>query len=251
MNEWLSWSQAMLLVTVRLTVGLAMTPLFGSFGMPASARLALIVSMAALAVGSAGGLHVVPMGMPEMALAAGREFLIGLAMAVGVQTAFAAVTVAGRLMDVQMGFSVGAILDPVSKGHSAVVAGGLNMLAVVAFFVSDAHALLLTTVCRSFQRIPVLEKLQEGGLDHLLLAGAQMFAVGLAIASPVVAALLLTDLVIAVLSRNLPQMNLLFLSIPLKILLGLTVLILSLKAMSALILKVLNSPSDGFLLLGM
>lgn len=247
MNEWLLWSQAMLLVSIRLTVGLAMTPVFGGFGIPVLARLAIVVSLSLLSVGSAVSLPA-PMGPSDMALAAGREFIIGLAMATGVQAAFAAMSAAGRLMDVQMGFSVGAILDPVSKGHSAVMAGSLNMLAVVVFFVSDAHAVLLSTVCRSFQHVPVWSSLLDRGFEHLLTSGAFMFSMGLAMASPVVAALLLTDLVIAVVSRNLPQMNLLFLSIPLKILLGLAVLLVSLKVLGGVMLKMLAFPSEGFLL---
>jgi flagellar biosynthetic protein FliR len=250
MSDWLMWCQAVLLVSTRLAVGLASTPVFGVFGMPMLARLIMTMAFAVLVVG-VGNKPAVVLGFEGMLSALAFEAFAGLVMAVAIQCAFTAFAVAGRMLDVQMGFSVGSILDPVSKGHSAVMTGGFNTLAVIVFFGSDAHAVVLAAACQSFQQVPLLAfaTLSQRGLDFMLTAGGAMFATGLALASPVVVSMLLTDVVVAVVSRNMPQMNLLFVSIPLKILLGLTVLVVSMRAIGSIVVDALSAPGDWLTLM--
>ena len=244
MQEWLLWSHAWLLASVRLSVGLAMTPLFSAFSVPVMSRLIIVLALSGLVVPLAldgGGASLPPDG-GALIQALGNELAIGLLIAVGVHAAFTALTVAGRVVDIQMGFSLGAVLDPVSKGHSAVIATGMSLLGVVAFFVSQAHHLLLAGVFRTFELLPLGQPLSMGGWFAVAHGAGAMFTLGLALASPVVVALLLADVVVAVVSRNLPQMNVLFLSIPIKVLLGLLVMSVAVRFMGPVIQQVLMLP---------
>lgn len=164
--------------------------------------------------------------------ALGNELALGLLLSVGVHAAFATFAIAGRLIDAQMGFTLGAVLDPVSKGHTAVMASGLNMLAIVLFFVSDAHHLLLAGFFRTFELLPIGHALTVAGWFPVAQGAGAMFALGFVVASPVVIALLLADVVVAVVSRNLPQMNVMFLSIPLKVLLGMAIMAVAVRLLS-------------------
>src|SRR4051794_808329 len=133
MDASLLWVQTTMLAAVRLGLGLAMTPLFSAFGVPMLARLILVLTLAGLAastvpVSQAMAVHL---DLGYLVTALGNELAIGLLLSVGVHAAFAAFSVAGRLIDAQMGFTLGAVLDPVSKGHAAVMASGLSMLAVL------------------------------------------------------------------------------------------------------------------------
>lgn len=250
MNDWLAWCQAVLLVSTRLAIGVASTPVFGVFGVPAMARLILVVAFGALVVGAGMQPVVGVLDFRGMASAVMAECAVGLILATGIHCAFAAMSVAGRMLDVQMGFSVGAILDPVSKGHSAVMAGGLNTVAVILFFASNAYAVVLAAACNTYRYVPLhAVSSQARGLEFILTAGGAMFATGLALASPVVVSMLLADLVVAVVSRNMPQMNLLFLSIPLKLLLGLMVLVAAMRVMGPVMAELLSAPADWLLIM--
>lgn len=244
MQDWLLWWHTLLLASVRLSVGIAMTPIFSAFSVPVMSRLIIVLALSSLAVplAMARGAASLPADGGALFQALGNELAIGLLIAVGVHAAFAIMTTAGRLVDIQMGFSLGAVLDPVSKGHSAVMATGMNLLGVVAFFVSQAHHLLLAGVFQTFELLPLGQPISVGGWFAVAHGAGAMFALGLALASPVVVALLLADVVVAVVSRNLPQMNVLFLSIPIKVLLGLFVMAVAVRFMGPVIQQALMLP---------
>lgn len=254
MDAWLLWLHMTLMASIRLTLGLVMTPLFSAFGVPALARIVLVLAFASFAASlsldtaSAGTAAqqaaILPTDMAALARSAGGEVAVGLLMAVGVHTAFATFAIAGRLMDIQMGFSLGAALDPVSKGHSAVMTSSLNLLAVLLFFVSEAHQLLLAAFFKTFELMPVGQALGIEGWLPVAQGAGVMFSLGFAVAAPVVVALLLADVVVAVVSRNLPQMNVMFLSIPIKVLLGLAVAVVSVRLLGPVAQKVLMVPID-------
>jgi flagellar biosynthetic protein FliR len=236
--------QAVMLAATRLTIGLAMTPLFSAFGLPMLARLILILTLAALAVDATGmsALHAPDMSFAYFAPALANEAAKGLLLSVGVHAAFAAFAIAGRLIDTQMGFTLGAVLDPVSKGHTAVVASGFNLLAVVLFFSSDAYQLVFTGYFRTFELMPIGQGASVEGWYPALAKLSLMFSMGFVIAAPVTVALWLADVAVAVISRNLPQMNVLFLSIPIKVLLGLSVMAVSLDFLAPAANKALLIP---------
>jgi flagellar biosynthetic protein FliR len=244
MDSPLLWVQATMLASVRLGVGMAMTPLFSAFGVPVMSRLILVMVLAGLVANNllaAPGAHA-ELSIAYLLPALAGELALGLLLSVGVHAAFAAFSIAGRLADAQMGFTLGAVLDPVSKGHAAVIASGLNMLAVLLFFVTDAHQLLFTAYFQTFELIPIGQSLSvEGWLPVAQGAGA-MFSMGFVMASPLVIALLLADVVVAVVSRNMPQMNVMFLSIPLKVLLGMAVMAVAVQLLAPVARTVLLLP---------
>lgn len=244
MDSPLLWIQLAMLASVRLAVGLAMTPLFSAFGVPVMARLILVMVLAGMVAGNvpyAPNSHA-SLTMAYLLPALAGELALGLLLSVGIHAAFAAFSIAGRLIDAQMGFTLGAVLDPVSKGHAAVMASGLNMLAVLLFFVTDAHHLLFTGYFETFELLPIGQGLSVQGWLPVAQGAGAMFSMGFAIASPVVIALLLADVVVAVVSRNLPQMNVMFLSIPIKVLLGVAVMAAAMQLLSPVARTVLMLP---------
>ena len=233
----------MMLATARLTLGLALTPLFSAFAMPMLARLMFVLMLASLVVGLPGTVPAeMSVSLAYLAPALAREAGLGLMLSLGVHASFATFAIAGRLIDTQLGFTLGAVLDPVSKGHAAVVSSGLSLLAVVLFFVTDVHQLVFTGYFRTFDLLPLGRPWLIDGWYPVVVAAGGMFSMGFVIAAPVVVALLLADVVVAVVARNLPQMNLLFLSIPLKVLLGLSVMAVAVHFLSLVASQVLLMP---------
>lgn len=243
MDTLLPWLYAVMLAFTRFSFGLTMTPLFSAFGVPVMARLMFTLALAILAATHATPpLAEVNWSLASLAPALMQEALIGLLLALGIHAALAAFTVAGRVVDTQLGFMLGAMLDPVSKGHAAVIATALNLLAVVLFFVTDVHQIVLMGYYQSFAVLPLGQPADLGDPMRIVQALGAMFSLGFLMAAPVVVALWLADVVVAVVSRNMPQMNVLFLSIPLKILLGLAVMASALTVMFPVMRQALLLP---------
>ncbi len=226
----LPWALSMALLTVRLTVALALSPALSAYGIPATVRIALTFGLALVTfiyrapapAAAAWAADPALLVMPVLA-----EVFIGAWLGLSMHVVLAAFSLAGRLIDVQIGFGIGSVFDPVSRSSANVLGSLVGLLGVTLFFVSDANLALAQLISQSIDVFPLGEVPLLNDPMRPLIATGSMFALGLAFAAPVAAALLLTDLVVGVASRNLPQVNVLVLAIPIKVVVGYAVLALS------------------------
>jgi flagellar biosynthesis protein FliR len=230
----LPWLVAVMLLSVRLGVAVGTAPPFAAYGVPSFVRLLLVVALAALV---AGGSTVMPAQLQQLVdepqrliLAVGAEVFIGMMLGLGTHVVLAAFAFAGRLLDVQIGFGLGSVFDPVTRASANVMASLMSVLGVTLFFITDAHLALASLVTRSVTAFPLGTMPAFDDPMRMLTAAGAMFSMGLALAAPVVLALLVADVLVGVASRNLPQVNVLMLSIPLKVLVGYMVLAVSVLA---------------------
>lgn len=139
-----------------------------------------------------------------------------------------AARLAGEMVDLQIGFRAGSMYDPVSGGSSSLLGQLWYLAAVVFFFTLDGHHWLLAGLARSYELCPVGELLYQPKLAELALhVMTALFALSLRMAAPVVAALILADLSLGLIGRSMPQMNLMLVGMPGKILVGLAALAMS------------------------
>jgi len=223
----LPWAFSVLLLSVRLSVAVALSPALSSYGVPAVVRVALTIALALLTFANRAPLPAAadwlatPGSMLAPVLA---EVFIGALLGLGVHVLLAAFSLAGRLMDVQIGFAIGSVFDPVTRTSANILGSLLSLIGVALFVISNAHLELARLVASSIDLLPLGEMPALNNPLQPLLAAGSMFALGLAFAGPVVAALLLTDVAIAVTSRNMPQLNVLVLAIPVKVIVAYLVL---------------------------
>jgi flagellar biosynthetic protein FliR len=219
----LPWIAAVLLLATRIAAVLLLTPVLYAVDVPVLVRVLLVVALAcALALPFGARASVLPQDSGALVGALLREAAIGATLGLGVLLAFAGFALAGRLVDVQIGFGVAQVFDPLTRSRVPVVSALFGLLAVLFFFLVDGHHALLRGIAFSIERFPVGGGWVAGSAaEPLVRQGAGLFSLGFALASPVVLALLLLDFVLAVVSRNLPQMNVFLVGLPLKILLGL------------------------------
>lgn len=233
----LPWSLSVALLTVRLTMAVALSPMLSAYGVPSIVRVALMTALAGLTFAyrtpspAAAGWAANPTLLVTPVLA---EMFIGALLGLGAHLVLGAVAIAGRLMDVQVGFAIGSVFDPVTRTSSNVLGSMVNLLGVTIFVVSDAHLYLAQMIAQSLDALPLGELPVLSDPMRPLLAAGSMFALGLAFAGPVAAALLLSDLAIGVASRNMPQMNILVLAIPVKVIVAYLVLSMSILAWAPL-----------------
>jgi flagellar biosynthetic protein FliR len=223
------WLTAVLLCSIRLGAVLLGTPILDGFSVPLRIKVYLVLALSLTLVSSLG-LAQGPMPTTAAALlaAAVTEFALGALLAFGIFCAFGAIAFAGKTLDIQMGFGVANVFDPVTRSQSPLLGSAFGTLAVVLFFVTDAHHAVVRGIAYSLTQVPLGALVAQPSLDLLVRQFGLVFTLGLLFAAPVVFCLFLLDIGLAVMSRNLPQMNIFVISMPVKIVAGfLTLSILS------------------------
>lgn len=198
-------------------------PILGSRSFPAIAKVGLSALAAVLITPS---LPVLAAPLPgealPFALLGGSEFLIGMAMGFSMTLIFAAIQVAGQIMDLQTGFGMMNVFNPAMGTQFPVFGFFLYIIAVLYLLLTNGHHVMIRALMASYEHIPV------GGLSvhpNLLVEvtrwGQALFVDGLMIAAPVGAAMLLAYVTMGLLGRVIPQIHLLVVGFPITIATGL------------------------------
>lgn len=218
----------LLLASIRLGAIFLFLPLFSAAGLPHRVRILFTVTFAALLVSTLPTTGYLPPSTPmAWAGAALFEAAFGALLSFGFLAVFGAFAFGGRILDLQMGFGIANLIDPISRTQAPLIGTLLSFTAVAVFFLADGHHYLARALVASFQRsVPGAFSI-DWQLDALVRQFGLVFTYGLTLVAPAVIALLLIDVGMAIGARTMPQLNVFFLGIPLKILVGLAVLALS------------------------
>lgn len=226
----LGWLIASLLVSARVAGATMIAPVLGPTQIPATARVVLVVGLSAFIVAALPVTAIkVPMNVFALAAAALGEVVYGLAFAFGFIVAYAATQVAGRALDVQVGFGAAAVLNPATRAFSPLLGSVFGMLMIAAFLALDGHLLLIKALAASIATAPPGSVLTNLPAAAIVNHSAATFTFGLALAAPVMFMLLLADLAMAVFARSMPQLNVFVMGFAVKIVLGLTGLALAVR----------------------
>jgi flagellar biosynthetic protein FliR len=221
---------AVFLLSIRLSAIFVLTPLLQAFEVPVVARVLFVVGLAvALALGLDASLlpQLAAMTAGSLVVAMCTEAALGATLALGVLSAFAAISMAGRLVDVQIGFGIAQVFDPVTRRQVPIVNAAFDKLGVILFFLVNGHHALLRGIAYSLERFPVGRTWPLAASAPIVIKeAAGLFALGLALAAPVVVCLLMVELALGVVARNLPQINMFVIGVPLKIVVGVAALAL-------------------------
>lgn len=235
--DWLSEidAQKFLLFTLVFTRvgGLVITaPVFSTPEVPARVRALLAVALAALVTPTQWDVVVADPGctLNYMVFMA-SELVIGLSLGLGIVILFSGIQLAGQMIGRMSGLVLADVFDPAS-GTSVPIFSRLMLLVATAVFVAiGGHRIVMAGLLDTFATIPPgSAAIPTSMADTFVLLIAQSFALAVRAAAPVVASLLLSTLVMGLISRTLPQLNVLALGFGLNALLTFGVLGLSLGA---------------------
>ncbi|MEQ1691304.1 MAG: flagellar biosynthetic protein FliR [Gemmatimonas sp.] len=166
-------------------------------------------------------------------------FLIGMAGALVI----AAAEFAGELMTTTIGLSGAAIFDPLNNTQGAILQQFMQLMVLIVVLIGGGHVIMLQAVAQSFVSMPLGAPLNIGdGAHAMVLAAKSVFVTGVQFASPVIAAVLLLNLALAVLGRAAPQLNIMGVAFPLQIGVGLITFAGSL----ALVVHAMSDWTPGF-----
>ena len=217
-----------LLVLARISPLFLLAPLFSSKLIPARARvvvaLALVAGIAPLAV-SAAGVDRVPLDPLGYAGVMFKELLVGMAFSFTLAALFAAIAVAGSVLDTLIGFSYGALVDPVTGNQATVVAQLYGLVGLGVFIAINGDAWVIRGLAHTYELVPLLDAPQLGPLvagTQAAFAGVMVSAVQ--VAAPVLLAVVLTDAAFGIVSRVVPQLNVFAVGFPAKVAVGMVVI---------------------------
>jgi len=246
-SELLQFSHAelmrFLLILARVSPLLMVAPIFGSNLVPPQVRIfmAIVLTVLLLPVVRMPLAAGVTSTVFHLALGVGFELLLGLLVAFMALLLFAGAQIAGQLVDIQMGFGMANVIDPMTSAQVTLI-GQLHYLAALfVFLLMAGHHLLLHGLAETFNVAPLGAPFlgaKLGGVLPLALVfergGRLMFILAAQIAGPAMTALFLSNLAMGLTSRMLPQMNIFIVGLPLNVFIGMISLAASLSIFTAI-----------------
>ena len=161
--------------------------------------------------------------------------------------AFEILLMAGSLIDVHIGLSMLSTIDPNSKASTTITGNLLHYVALVIFFIVDGHHMLIKVLIESFITLPMGKNLLYGNtMMAMIEIVANYFLIGLKIAIPIVLIIILTDISMGLISRAVPQINVMILGMPVKMLVGIVAIVISLPIILKLFISSISYLPDIF-----
>jgi flagellar biosynthetic protein FliR len=209
------------LVLCRIGPLFLLAPIFSARFIPSRAKLiaAGAIALALAPIASRG--QTLPTEIVELVFLVLKEAIVGLAFAFVIAVLGAAVQAGASLIDTIIGFSFAALVDPITNVQNAVVGQLYALFTAMVFVVTGGDQLMIGGLARSYEVVPLDGLPSFANLSALGFAAfTSVFSIGLAIAAPVVIALLVADAAFAIIAKAAPQMNVFSVGLPAKILLG-------------------------------
>lgn len=219
-----------LLIFCRITSFFVVVPILSSRNVPMMFKIGLSVFISLIIFATMGLGNPIPMD-GEYILLIIREMLVGVLLGFLAYIFFTVVQTAGSFMDMQIGFSMASVIDPLT-GVSSPMLGNLKyMIAVLLFLSFDGHHYLIRAIIDSYRWIPLdnqlFARIYDGQISNFLFQSlSKMFYLSFQLAAPIIAALFLTDLGLGLLTRVAPQFNIFVIGAPLKMILGFFLLVI-------------------------
>ncbi len=214
------------LVFVRVISILALVPIFGTQMVLPQVKIAIGLIFTILLFSSIMP-RAVPfqpqLSLPQFMLLVIKEAMVGIAVGFTGSLLFTAVQFAGRLVDTEMGFGYVELIDPTTS-ETVTVWGQLQVAVfTVLFLLFNGHYFLLLAIQRSFELIPLMGAVLPGGkvAYHLTSVTGAVFVVALKFSAPIYVTLVLSEIALGAVARTVPQINIFFVGMPLKIAIGL------------------------------
>ena len=212
-----------LLILVRISTILLMLPFFNARVIPILSKVGLAVVITILFYPV---LNDKMLEFPSTAIGMGQlvvaELMIGLILGLLVQIFFEGVRMMGQMVGFQTGFSITNIIDPLSGVQVSIFSNLAYFVALILFLLLNGHHILLDAVRESFTIIPVGSLgMNAEMLNKLIPLYGDMFVIAVKIGAPAITALLFTKVAFGLITKLMPQMNIMIVAFPVQIVIGL------------------------------
>jgi flagellar biosynthesis protein FliR len=217
-----------LLVFFRMAALFVVSPIFGRQNIPSYYKIGFSFMLALILVNTLKIQEVSITHIYDFVLLVFKEIMVGLLIGFVAYIIFTSIYLAGQMVDMQVGFGMVSVLDPVTNLQVPVTSNFYFILSMLVFTALNGHHILIRAVFQSYEILPIGQAAFTTQLksDMLVLFG-DIFILGFKIGAPVLAAIILTDVALGILSKTVPQLNVFMVGMPLKILLGIAVIVVT------------------------
>jgi flagellar biosynthetic protein FliR len=219
--------QKLILIMLRITAFMVTSPGYSFKGIPNILKVA-ISGVITIFIYMAIPEMIVAEGLSAFAFLAIKETIFGLSIGFVTQMIFSTIEMAGKLVDFQVGFSMGAVYDPAMGAQASNYGRTYYWIAIAIFFVLDMHQLLLEMVIRSYTFMPIGSvSIEKFNPEAILVIFTRVFELAINLAAPMIITVLITDVVLGLISRTVPQINVFMLGMPMKSMVSFLVFLVS------------------------
>ncbi len=214
---------ALILITIRIFCFFVVVPIFFPTGTPNAVKIGLTLVMAYILIPGIDytGVNNINNNLPFF-MNCMNEAVAGFTLGYITNLCFDTVRFAGSLMDMQVGFSMMSMFDPTAKSNTTFIEHLLYWFSMVVFFIVDGHHMLIKALMSSFNVIKLGNFwLTQKSINMIIRIFIEYFEIALKIAIPIVLIILITDITMGLMARTVPQLNIMILGMPVKILVGL------------------------------
>lgn len=226
-----TWIITLLWPLTRILGMIAAAPIFSHTAIPNTVKLGFGIVLTLIIMPTLPALPQFEIFSFQGLLILTQQLIIGVAIGFSMRLVFTAVEVAGQMIGMTMGLGFASFFDPQTQGQSTALNQLLVVLSLLVFLSLDGHLVMVTAIANSFITMPI--SASGGSINPMKLAqwGEVIFSSGLLLALPAVAALLITNMALGILTRTAPQLNLFGIGFPITLTIGFVVLSLTLPGM--------------------
>ena len=222
-----AWLAALIFPLARILAMIASSPVLGNKQVPARVKIGLSALLAIIIAPTVGEMPPIAIGSPQGLLIVIQQVIIGVAMGFSMRLIFIAIEMAGELAGLQMGLGFASFYDPINASHNPIISQWMGVIAALAFLAINGHLYMVATLAESFKTLPIGSVLPAKSFFGVAIWGGSIFAYALQISLPIMAALLITNIALGILTRAAPQLNLFAVGFPVSLAIGFFVLALS------------------------
>lgn len=218
-----------ILIFVRMTGLFVIAPIFGRRNIPSGFKIGFSFMLALILINT--------VAMPDIeyynnlyqyVLLVFREFIVGITIGYVSYLIFTSIYIAGQMIDMQMGFGMVNVIDPVSNIQVPVTSNFYFIISMLIFLMSGGHHVLIKGLFDSYNVVPLGGAVFKPDLmNDLIRVFGSVFLLGFKISAPIIAAILITDVALGIMSKAVPQLNVFIVGMPLKIAVGIMIMILT------------------------
>lgn len=225
MNITVESIESFLLILVRLSAFIFTAPIFSNSQIPRKVKACFSVFISMIIY------NTVTVELPaysdviSFAILVMQEAIVGLILGFIISACMYIVNCAGRLIDMEMGLSMANMMDPSTRIQASITGAFYTQMVLLLLLITNMHYYILRAIVDSFKHVPLGGVVFHAGLYEIMQSFlVDFFVIGFRIVLPVFAAMLIVNVVLGVLARIAPQMNMFVVGMQLKIFVGLVIL---------------------------
>jgi len=224
--------QLFILILVRVTGLFVISPIFGRNDVPAIMKVGISITLALILLPLKINTFYLDIdNIRVLAFWSISEFLIGIIIGFIAFIYFSVVYLAGSIIDIQMGFGMVNIMDPQTNAQMPIMGGFYNILITLVFLTTNGHHQLIKSLIYSYEIIPIGFNItvNENLISYLMKIFTDMFILAFQLSAPILIAIFLVNVILGILARTMPQMNIFVVGMPLNIAIGIIIILISLR----------------------